>query len=154
MRPAQPAVRRADRRRALAILADVEGLRERNPELRRQVTLPALSRAAARDRTHVLSLPIEREAYVLAGPAQVVCTIAVNSGRSKAEQLQAAAHEYGHVRLHVRQPVHHKRHACERDPRDWEAALFASLLTRGSRPVRASELDGIIAEIKKPEATP
>ncbi len=121
-------------RRAENVLAVVDSLRERHPELGRALTWSALERVLRRER-----IAVARMALVGGTPADVMgvapyFVITLSSEFPPRRQTRDAAHEYGHIKLHPSELGEIDRNLSpieSTDPREFEAQLFAQLLMVG-----------------------
>lgn len=121
-------------RRAENVLAIVDSLRERHPELGQPLNWNGLMRVFARERVTLLKMPLigGAAADVVGFPPYFVVTI--NSSSGPRRQTRDAAHEYGHIKLHPSEIGEIDRNLSpirSDDPRELEAQLFAQLLMVG-----------------------
>jgi hypothetical protein len=121
-------------RRAENVLALVESLRERHPELGGPLTWSALERVLRRDCVSVARMPLVggSPADVMGVPPYFVITL--NSDFPPRRQTRDAAHEYGHIKLHPSELGEIDSNLSpigSDDPRELEAQLFAQLLMVG-----------------------
>lgn len=148
------------RARVLNVVAAVEAAREAHPELEAPLTGHRLWRVLARESIAVLRAPIRQAARASGFDGDFVITL--QAGLPARQAWKYAAHEYGHIKLHLAERGEHIRNLspCRRgDPRELEANLFALLLVLGpahtvEHPDAARIADAIVARALRASRPP
>ena len=115
-----------------AIDALIADLRLLHPELQQPLTWETMSLILRRERIALLKLPLQHDAQVIS--CDGVSVIAINSNASVRRHTYFAAHEWGHIKLHFREPgeiVYHTSACWPDDPREDQAEYFATTLLLG-----------------------
>lgn len=120
-------------RRALSVIAHVDGLREIHSELARPVRAAQLRAVFDREGIEVTRAKIRRRAFV--DGAEGVFVVTLRNDLAARVQTKVLLHEYAHIHLHLTDSdgeVTRQLLACQRgDVREHEADLFAALLWYG-----------------------
>lgn len=115
-----------------AIDAVIAELRTIHPELQQPLTWNAMTRILGRERIVLFTTPLVHNAQVIS--CDGVSVIAINSNATVARHTYYAAHEWGHIKLHFRDPgeiVYHTTACWPDDPREDDAEHFATVLLMG-----------------------
>lgn len=128
-----------------AIDAVVADLRRIHPELERPLTWTTMSLILKRENISLLTLPLVHDAQVIS--CDGVSVIAINSNAPVARHTYFAAHEWGHIKLHFREPgeiVYHTSACWPDDPREDDAERFATMLLLGPTQPVAGDVEGMV----------
>lgn len=115
-----------------AIDAAIADLRQLHPELREPLTWLSMSAILQREGITLITIPLVHDAQVIS--CDGVSVIAINSNAPVVRHTYFAAHEYGHIKLHFKEPheiVYHTSACWPEDPREDDAEYFATSLLMG-----------------------